>query len=374
MKFLVVTNHSYMLWQFRRELIARLLELGEVILSMPFVGHEEDFARMGCRCIETKLERRSINPATDLELYRFYHRLIRTERPDMVLTYSIKPNIYAGYACSRLGVPYCTNIQGLGTPFEKRGLAELVSLLHHVALRKSGTVFFENGENADLFVRRRIIPRSKVTVLHGAGVNLDYYTFRPYPSEEEGIRFLYLGRIMREKGVDELFSAARRLKAEYGDRVHFDLVGFFEEEYTSTVEQLAQEGIVKFHGFRQDPRPYYAAAHCVVLPSYHEGMSNVLLESAATGRALITTDVSGCREAVRDGVSGFLCAPRSEQSLYDRMHQFLELSPEQRAAMGRAGRTLMEESFDKNGVVDKTLRQILAHCKGTAPAVQTTQS
>ncbi|MCI7193059.1 glycosyltransferase, partial [bacterium] len=171
---------------------------------------------------------------------------------------------------------------------------------------------------------------------------------------------LYLGRIMREKGVDELFAAARRLKAEYGRRVTIDLVGFFEEEYTATVEQLAREDIVRFHGFQQDPRPFYAAAHCVVLPSYHEGMSNVLLEAAATGRALITSDVPGCREAVEDGVSGFLCPAMDADALYIKMKAFLGLTPEQRAAMGRAGRALMERDFDKDGVVAATLDRILA--------------
>lgn len=139
-----------------------------------------------------------------------------------------------------------------------------------------------------------------------------------------------------------------------------DLVGFFEEEYTATVEQLAREDIVRFHGFQQDPRPFYAAAHCVVPPSYHEGMSNVLLEAAATGRALITSDVPGCREAVEDGVGGFLCPAMDADALYIKMKAFLDLTPEQRAAMGRAGRALMERDFDKEAVVSATLDRILA--------------
>ena len=360
MKFLIVTNHSYMLWQFRRELIQRLTKFGQVVLSMPFVGHEEDFSALGCRCIETPIDRRSINPGTEYRLFRTYRDLLRSEQPDLVVTYSIKPNIYMGYACARQGVPFCTNIQGLGTPFQVAGLAQLVSLLHRVVLRKSSAVFFENQENADYFIRHHIIPASKATVLRGAGVNLAHYRFQPYPPEEDGIHFLYLGRIMREKGVDELFAAARRLKAEYGRRVTIDLVGFFEEEYTATVEQLAREDIVRFHGFQQDPRPFYAAAHCVVLPSYHEGMSNVLLEAAATGRALITSDVPGCREAVEDGVSGFLCPAMDADALYIKMKAFLDLTPEQRAAMGRAGRALMERDFDKEAVVSATLDRILA--------------
>lgn len=359
MKFLIVTNHSYMLWQFRRELITKLLECGEVVLSMPFTGHEEDFTALGCRCIDTPLDRRTINPVTDLRLLATYQKLLRQEKPDMVITYSIKANIYGGYACAQQSVPYCVNVQGLGTAFQNPLLASIVTVMYRVAARRADTVFFENRDNAQEFVRRGIVPSGRIAVLRGAGVNLEYYPFRPYPEEDGCVRFLFLGRIMQEKGVDELFAAARRLKAEYGGRVALDLVGFFEEEYKETIDRLAADGILTFHGFQQDPRPFYQKAHCVVLPSYHEGMSNVLLEAAATGRALITSDIPGCREAVDDGINGFLCAPRSEDSLYRQMRRFVELTRPQREAMGAASRSKMEQSFDKEGVVQDTLDRVM---------------
>lgn len=358
-KYLIVTNHSYMLWRFRKELIAELQKTGEVVISTPFVGHEEDFSAMGCRLIETQLDRRSINPKTDLKLYRFYRTLIRTERPDLVVTYSIKPNIYASYACKKCGVPYCVNVQGLGTAFQKPAIARVVTLMYRRALKGVQTVFFENEGNAQEFLKRGIVPQSRVTVLKGAGINLEEYPQQPYPSEADGVRVLYLGRIMKEKGMDELFEAAQTLKKKHGDAVHFDLVGFFEDAYKDTVERLSEAGVVCFHGFQSDPRPFYAMSHCVVLPSYHEGMSNVLLEAAASGRAVITSDIPGCREALQNGVSGLLCRPRDAQSLTEQFERFLRLAPEERAAMGEQGRRLVEKEFDKKAVVRATLNALL---------------
>lgn len=353
-KFLVLTNHSYMLWRFRRELIIELAKENEVVLGMPFVGHEDDFQGMGLRCVETKIDRRGINPFTDIQLLRAYKRLIAQEQPDMVLTYSIKPNIYAGIVCRWKRIPYCANVQGLGTAFQRKGLASFVTLLYRVALRSVRVVFFENDENAKEFLSRRIIPKEMAVVLNGAGVDLQEYPYRPYPNHDT-IHFLYLGRIMREKGIDELFAVCERLHSE-GINFVLDLVGFFEDEYKETVERMNREGFVKYHGFTQDPRPFYEDADCVVLPSYHEGMSNVLLEGAAIGRPLIASDIPGCREAVVDGESGLLCASRDTDSLHETMKRFAGLPREVRSAMGLAGRKHIETVFDKKKVVEETIR------------------
>lgn len=354
-KYLILTNHSYMLWQFRRELIQALLEKGQVVLAMPFVGHEHDFEKMGCRCIEVPIDRRRINPVTDYSLYRKYIKILKKEQPNQVIAYSIKPNIYGGYACAKLGIPYAVNVQGLGTAFQKKGLAQIVTIMYKIALRKAKVVFFENKANANEFIRRKIIQRSKIKVLNGAGVNLEYFPYKEYPSEENGIHILFLGRIMKEKGVDELFETAVQIKKKYGDKVIFDLVGFFEDEYKEKVEQLVSAGIVVFHGFQEDPRPYYEMAHCVVLPSYHEGMSNVLLETAATGRAVITSDIPGCREAVEDGKSGYLTAVRNASELEKKLEKFLDLTEKERMEMGQYGRYYMQDKFDKKDVVEDTL-------------------
>ena len=254
-RILIITNHSYMLWQFRRELIKRLLKDYDVTAAM-----------MGVRCIRTDVDRRGTDPVKDLRLIGTYRRILAEEKPALVITYSIKPNIYAGFLCGQRGIPYCANVQGLGTAFESAGLAAFVSFLYRAALRK------------ELFRRRHIVLAGKLHVLRGAGVNLEAYPYVPYPSNK-AVHFLYIGRIMKEKGMDELFYAAERLHKE-GYSFILDLVGFYEDSYETAVRRLENEGIARFHGFKEDPRPYYAESDCVVMPSYHEGMSNVNLEAA----------------------------------------------------------------------------------------------
>lgn len=354
MRILIATNHSYMFYRFRRALVQSLLGQHEVILSTPFVGHEEDLAAMGLRCVETPVNRRSIDMVQDFRLLKTYRAMLEELRPDLVITYSIKPNVYLGYCCRQAGIPYAVNVQGLGTAFETPVLSGVVSMMYRTALRRARAVFFENGENAREFQQRRLIRPEQVRLLPGAGIDLREYP--KVPMADDGVcRFLYLGRIMKEKGVGEFFTAARSLKQTFGDKVAFDVVGFYEDAYKETVDALVADGVITFHGFQTDVHPYYQAADCVVLPSYHEGMSNVLLEGAATGRALIASDIPGCREAVRDGVTGFLCPAQNAQALTEAMERFARLSFEEQAQMGNAGRELAEQEFDKELVVAKTL-------------------
>lgn len=352
-KILLITNHSYMFWRFRKELVEELLRDHEVIISTPFVGHEADLEALGCRTVETVMDRRNIDLFAELKLLRFYVNLLRRERPDMVITYSIKPNIYAGLACRLLKIPYCMNVQGLGTAFQKKGIDTVVSILYKLAAKSARTVFFENEESAEIFRARKITPAAQQTVLPGAGINLENYAYVPYPCNE-ATHFLYLGRFMKEKGMDELIYAARKLYALYGSKVILDLVGFFEDEYKDQINQLVADGCAVFHGFQTDPRPYYAATDCVVLPSHHEGLSNVLLEAAAIGRPVITNDIAGCKEAVVRNESGLLCVPKDPDSLFGAMNAFMQLSREEREAMGKCGRAYMDE-FDKRKVVQQTL-------------------
>lgn len=354
-KILIMTNHSYMLYRFRLELIRELMKTHEVVLSMPFVGHEDDFMALGIRCIQTDVDRRGMNFKTDFSLFLTYRKLLKAERPDLVITYSIKPNIYGGIACRMSGISYCANIQGLGTAFQKKGLAQFVTLLYRLALRKAKTVFFENEANAVEFQKRKIIRAGKVTVLPGAGINLEHYPYTPYPANG-AVHFLYLGRLMKEKGLDELFAAMGRLHDECGSRVVLDLVGFFDDEsYKRQVEGLVADGIAVYHGFQTDPLSYYAAADCVVLPSYHEGMSNVLLEAAAVGRPVITSDIPGCREAVEDGKTGLLCKLKDAVDLYEKMRRMADASSAERQAMGAAAHEKIAREFDKRRVVSATV-------------------
>ena len=355
-KILIMTNHSFMLWQFRRELIAELLKENTVILSMPCGEHVDDFRKLGCKIINTDIDRRGINPLTDITLLRRYFYYLKKVKPDLVITYSIKPNIYGGFACRMSKIPYCVNVQGLGTAFQKPLLAWLVGFMYKIALKDAKTVFFENEGNAKVFQDKKIIPIEKQKILHGAGINLERFHFHEYPNNDK-VHFLYVGRIMKEKGIDELFTAVRSLYAERQDFV-LDIVGFYEDDYKEQVNNLVQDGISIYHGFQENPIPYYAASDCIVLPSYHEGMSNVLLEAAAIGRPLITSDIPGCREAVDPGVSGILIKVKNTDSLRDGMETFLDKTLDERILMGKAGRQKMEREFDKAQVVIETIQAL----------------
>ena len=354
---LAITNHSFMFWQFRRELMEELQKTYEVIISTPYEGHEDDFKALGFTLIKTNVDRRGLHPRADFKLFRTYQKMMKDLKPAMVVTYSIKPNVYGGWAARLAKIPCCVNVQGLGTAFQYEPIASVASILYRGAIKKAKAVFFENEESARVFEERKIVKGDKVTVLPGAGVNLDYYEYQPYP-KHKGIRFLYLGRIMKEKGMNELFWAAKKLHEEFGSKVRLDLAGFFEEEYQGQVEELVSEGAAIFHGFAKDSRQYYQSADCVVLPSYHEGMSNVLLEACATGRAIITSDIPGCREAVEEGKNGFLCKPADRASLLEAMRKFVLLSSKEREAMGQYGREKMAREFNRTDVVEKTARII----------------
>lgn len=355
-RILIVTNHSYMFWQFRKELTEELKKENEVILAMPFVGHEEDFQKMGIQCIPISMNRRGVNPFAEAKLLLDYKKLLKKEAPDLVLTYSIKPNIYIGLLCRKTNIPYYANVQGLGTAFQKPVLTSLVTVLYRIAFQNVQRVFFENEENAREFRERKILSADRQIVLPGAGINLERYQMAHYPNHKR-IHFLYLGRIMKEKGMDELFYAVRRLKKENEDFI-LDLVGFFEEEYKDQAEELENSGIAHFYGFQSDPRMFYIEADCVVLPSYHEGMSNVLLEAAAMGRPVIASNIPGCRESVEDGKSGLLVEAKNKEMLYQAMKEMLHRSREEREMMGKWGREKMEREFRKEAVVEKTVRSL----------------
>ena len=354
MKVLIMANFDVGLYQFRRELLQALLQEHQVLLSLPDGDLVRPLEAMGCQFIDTPLDRRGINPVTDLKLLARYWKLLRKEKPDLVITYTIKPNIYGGLACRLLGIPYAVNITGLGTAFQKQGmLRNLVTFLYRAALKKAKVVFFENSANMALFHKENIAAPGKSCLLSGAGVNLEHYAYTPF-SREEPTRFLFVGRVMQEKGIGELFDAMGRLRAEGADG-GLDVLGGFEENYAETIRRHEEAGWLHYHGYVTDVRPFIEKAHCFVLPSYHEGMANTNLECAAMGRPIITSNIPGCREAVLEGTSGLLCQPWNADSLYEAMKRFLSLSAEERAQMGRAGREHMEAVFDKKKVVSKTV-------------------
>ena len=358
MQILILANHSGGLYDFRKDLIAELKKQASVTVAVPRNDRWEELQLLADRVIELPVDRRGMNPVRDAKLFRRYRKILRAVMPDLVLTYTVKPNVYGGPACRMARVPYVVNITGLGSALENGGLLrKFVLALYRPALAGAKTVFFENAGNRDDLVATGVVPQGRDAVLHGAGVNLDDFPCAPYP-QDAPLRFLFVGRVMHEKGVDELFYAAKQMKQEYGDGVEFHFVGSFEESYKPLMDELEQSGIVKYHGYQSDMRPFYAMSGCVVLPSYHEGMSNVLLEAASSGRPLITSAIPGCMEAVEDGVSGYLCESRNAEALLISLRRFAQLTPEERRDMGLAGRRRMEALFDKKAVVARTVEYI----------------
>ena len=358
MTILFLATHHLGLCLFRYELIAELLKKHIVFLSLPdgeMVGPLEE---MGAKFIDTPVDRRGINPLTDGKLFRQYRRLLRQIQPDMVITYTIKPNVYGGLACRLAGIPYAANITGLGTAFQKPGVLRTVaSILYKIALKRAKVVFFENGENQQTLLDAHIVKASQCCLLSGAGVNLEHYAFAEYPADHWETRFLFTGRIMREKGVDELFAAMERLRAE-GVPCTLDILGSYEEDYKEKIGRFEAAGWLHYHGYQQDVRPFIRNCHCFVLPSWHEGMANTNLECAAMGRPLITSRIHGCMEAVIEGESGLLCQAQNADSLYEAMRAFIGLSYEKKMAMGIAGRRHMEDVFDKKKVVEATIARL----------------
>lgn len=358
MQILILANHSGGLYDFRKDLIAELKTHASVAVAVPHNDRWDELNGLADRVIELPVDRRGMNPLHDGKLFSQYRAILGEIKPDLVLTYTIKPNIYGGLACRMAHIPYAVNITGLGSAIENGGwLKKFVLALYRPALKGARVVFFENAGNRDTLAATGVVPKGRDVVLHGAGVNLEDYPCQPYP-QEGPVHFLFVGRVMHEKGVDELFAAAKRMKQQYGEQVEFHMVGSFEEAYKPVMDQLEQAGVVKYHGYQSDMKPFYAMAGCVVLPSYHEGMSNVLLEAAASGRPLITSDIPGCREAVENGVSGYLCPAKDADALYEAMRRFAALSVEQRSQMGRCGRERMEQQFSKTAVVAETIKQL----------------
>jgi galacturonosyltransferase len=314
---------------------------------------------LGCHIIDLPLERRGTNPIQDWKLLRRYRTLLKEIRPDVVLTYTVKANVYGGWACCRTKTPYLANVTGLGDAIEHPGLLrKLVLALYRLGLRRANCVFFQNASNREFFLKQGAIGKKVPTcLLPGSGVNLKVHCPEVYPHEDNELRFLFIGRVMRDKGVEELFEAIEKI-IKNNIEVRFRFLGDCDAAYRDRLDALCATGKVEYLGFRNEIHSIIADSHCIVLPSYHEGTANSLLEAAATGRPVIATNVPGCRETFDDGVSGLGCEVKSADSLYEQILRFLSLSHEEREAMGKAGRRKMEKEFDRQIVIDAYLEEI----------------
>lgn len=357
-KLVILTNTSAGLYLFRSELIIRLMRDYEIDVLTTDTGRIDELIDLGCSVDVIQIDKRGTNPINDVILLFRYLRYIKNHQCDYVINYTIKPNIYGGIACSLLKIPYSNNITGLGTAFEKKGIIQkFVEILYKLGCKNAKRVFFENSENEKLFIEKKIVKKQQAVLLNGAGVNLKQFSYEPYLIEQAPTHFLFMGRIMREKGIEELLQAAILLKQNEYD-FHLDIVGSYVEDYEKVFEKYSNESWFTYHGFQKDVKPFIKDCHCFVLPSWHEGMANTNLESAAMGRPIITTNIPGCREAVIDGISGILCEAKNTESLYESMSSFINLTYEEKRQMGVAGRKHMESYFSKEAVVNKTINEL----------------
>ena len=354
-KILIITNSDSGLYDFRKELLLELVKDGlEVIVSVP-VGHYQDrIEAIGCKVIPAVFDRRGMNPLKDLKLLSTYLRIVKDIQPDVVLTYTVKPNIYGGIACRFNKTPYMVNITGLGTAIENPGMLKtLLLFLYKLSLKKAACVLFQNEYNKEFMEQHGC--RSKINLLlPGSGVNLEEHPYRNYPTEFEEIRLLSVMRIMKDKGIEELLACIPKIHKKFPNVV-FTIAGAYEEEtrqqYEPLINNLQEKGVLRYYGYREDLNQIMADSHMIVHPSYHEGMSNVLLEAAATGRPVVATDIRGCIETFIPGVSGESCKSKDSDSLQVALEKILSLTPEQRQQMGINGRRHVEEHFDRKQVV-----------------------
>ena len=363
MKITFIGNSDVSICNYRHELITKLLEEGhEVSIISPYGPMYDELIAEGCKLYKTELDRHGTNPVKDLKLIRQYKKILKEISPDYVFTYTIKPNIYGAIACRSLGIPCVANITGLGTAVENGGLIQKITvMLYRYAFKKIQTVFFQNEENMQFFIDRKLYT-DKHKLLPGSGVNLTRFTPYEYPSDET-VEFVFISRLMKEKGIDQYLEAAEYIKKKYPN-TKFHVCGFCEDEYKDRMDALTSGDTVIYHGMVKNIETVLENVHCTVHPTYYpEGLSNVLLESCACARPIITTDRAGCREVVVDGVNGFVVKQKDSQDLIEKIEKFLSLSHEEKRAMGLAGREKVEKEFDRNIVIRAYLNEIKAEEK-----------
>jgi len=358
-KIMIIATGAMMVYHHRLELINRLRLCGmDVIVAAPEAPEAAKLRELGCRFIDTPLDTRGKNLLKDLDLCHRLIRTIRREQPDAVLTFYTKTNIYGAIAAQWEGVPYITNITGMGSAIENGGLMQRVMLiLYRLAVRKASCLFFQNQYNLDFFASHNI-RRGSGRLIPGSGVSLERFHPLPYPQEDLKPEFVFISRILKEKGIDQYIDAAKDITKNYPGTV-FHVIGPCGKDYADILDSLDKNGTIRYHGKQFDVRPYIERSHCVVFPSYYsEGMANVLLEGAACGRPLITTGRPGCGETVDDGITGYVVKERDSQDLIDKIERFIALPLEEKRKMGEAGRRKMEREFDREIIVNAYMEEI----------------
>ena len=351
-------NNIWGMWNFRSTLIKHFVEKGfSVSVTAPYDEiYFKKFEEIGCTTYCMPIEAKGINPITDLLLILKYRKLLKSLKPDLSITYTIKPNIYASIAAQSLGIKFLPVTTGLGYTFLSKGIVSWIArLLYKFAFRKAEQVWFLNKDDMAAFKAAHLIAEEKMIQLYGEGVDTTFFSAKPIPVND--MIFLLVGRMLKDKGVVEFVEAARILKKKYPS-VRFQLLGAVWLDNPAAIKEdeilsWTKEGIVEYLGKTSDVRPYVEKAMCVVLPSYREGVPCTLMEAASTARPLVATDVPGCHEVVVDGFNGFLCDVKNAEDLAIKMERVILMSPEERELMGKNGRQLMIDKFDVKHVISQ---------------------
>ncbi|MCD8014691.1 MAG: glycosyltransferase family 4 protein [Lachnospiraceae bacterium] len=358
-RILFLSNHFITLYSFRKELIKKLCEEGhEVCLSLPKDDDNRIFEEMGCKIVLTDIDRRGINPVNDIGLMRQYRKIILDVNPDIIFSYTIKPNIYGTMVTNHLHYRQVCNVTGTGATFLKKSAVSIIAtFLYKMSMKKCYKVFFQNTGDRDYFVEHHMI-KDNWSMLPGSGCNLEEHKYVEMPSDET-VNFIFIGRVMKLKGIDEYLVCAKTIR-EAHPNTKFYIAGWNEEEeYKTIVSDYEQKGYVEYIGFRKDINDWIAKCHCTVLPSHGgEGVPNVLLESAATGRVCIGSKINGTMNVIEEGKTGYLFETGDAGDLIAKVEQFLSLSIEEKKAMGIAGRKKIEAEFDRQIVIDRYLDEV----------------
>ena len=358
---LLSANSCWNIVNFRGGLIRALRDRGyRVVVAAPDDAHRPKLADLGADFRPVAINSSGISVVEDLRLLGRYLAVFREVRPSAYLSFTVKPNIYGSLGARLVGAKAINNVSGLGTVFIKPGpLTALVTRLYRFALRASATIFFQNRDDLELFVGKRIARREQAQLLPGSGVDLERFRPRPASAGDGAFRFLLVGRLLWDKGVGEYIEAARIVRRAH-PQTRFQLLGPVGANNRTAVPATAleawrAEGIVDYLGESGDVRDAMEQADCIVLPSYREGLPRALLEGSAMGKPLIATDVPGCRDVVVEGNTGYLCAERSAESLAAAMEKMIATPATGRLRMGELGRRKIEQEFCESRVIAKYL-------------------
>jgi len=365
MRVAVVSNTAWYLVNFRLNLMRALVAAGhEVVAVAPTDAHAHRLIEAGIAFEPVDISGSGTNPVKEIGSVAQLRRIFRHRRVALVLSNTPKGNLYSALACLSCGLPFVPNVSGLGRVFIQRSAATLIAkVIYRLTFRHARHVFFQNLDDQALFVDAGLVRRERSERIPGSGVDLLRFAPTPVPSRPvHAPVFLLVARLMWDKGVREYVEAAREVRANFPE-VRFRLLGFLDVANPSAVPRSevdgwVREGVVEYLGPTDDVRPFLADADCVVLPSYREGVPRTLLEAASMARPIITTDAPGCRDTVLDGQSGYLCRVADADDLARKVRQFMALSQDRRAEMGRLGRCLMEERFSEQFVIDRYLATV----------------